>query len=478
MLTLPQPRSLVGLILLGFFLVALPLIVAVVGAVLHAGRLEQQSRVLLEQGLLVTRQGESLSSQLVEMERNARQYQVVGDPDLRAVYQQRHQRFMQTVDQLEALRVGRATERRLENIRQHSTAIRQALFSEPPQSQALALELQRLDALRTLIGEINQEGRAFIDKQLNTLQQATARARRQLALQSALAIPAALVLALIFTVVINRPVRQLRTAIGRLGRGEFARPVRVSGPPELRTVGERLDWLRQRLGELEEQKNRFLRHMSHELKTPLASLHEGTALLMDGSAGELNETQRDVARLLRSNAMDLQQMILNLLDFSAWQEKTARLNRSDVDLAALVRSVADQQRLVMSGRDISLDVEGAPVRVYADRDKLRTALDNLVSNAVKYSPDGGRIQLSLRQDEDWAVIDIRDQGPGVPIAERERVFEPFFQGDTPHAGSVRGTGIGLSVVKECISAHGGDIQILDSAEGAHFRIRLPQAHRG
>jgi len=472
---LPRPRSLVGLILLGFVLVALPLGVAVVRAVINVERLEQRSRALLEQGVLVARHGESLDEQLPAIVRNARQFQVLGDPDLRQIALQRLERFLETLDELEALPVAETTESRIRKLRENADAISAALKEQAPQSEALASALSRFDALSQLTGEINSEGQAYIDREFRALQKATVDTRRMLALQSALVIPAALVLALVFTALINRPVRQLQAAIRRLGRGEFEAPVTVSGPPELQAVSRRLDWLRQRLKELEEEKSRFLRHMSHELKTPLASLHEGTELLLDGSTGELLPTQREVAELLRANAVELQQMILNLLDFSAWQERTARLNTTEFDMAALARSVGDQHRLAMAARGVRLRVSGEPTPVHGDRDKLRTALDNLVSNAVKFSPEGGQIELGIRRDDDWAIIEIRDEGPGVPQPDRERIFEPFFQGRIPHAGPVRGTGIGLSVVKECINAHGGDIDLLDSARGAHFRIRLPTA---
>lgn len=459
---------------MGYAVVALPLIVAIVRAVIHAESLEAQSKALVEQGVHVARHSESLVGQVSQMERNARQYQVLGDPALVKVYNQRHERFLETLDDLAALPVASATADRIAALRDTAGRVRDALNERAPQSEALENAMAMFESLANLTQTINEEGSAYLDRELNELQQATADTRRMLVLQSALAIPAALVLALVFTIVINRPVRQLRNAIRRLGRGEFDGAVRVNGPPELNAVGERLDWLRQRLKELEEEKSRFLRHMSHELKTPLASLREGTELMLDGSLGRLDATQREVAELLRANSLELQQMIVNLLDFSAWQERTARLNTAPVELVALARSVADRHRLAVASRELEITVHGDEVRITADRDKLRTALDNLVSNAVKYSPDRGGIEIGVRAQGPLAVIDVTDQGPGVPEADRGRVFEPFFRGTASHAGPVKGTGIGLSVVMECVKSHGGTIEIVDSEQGAHFRISLPR----
>lgn len=459
--------------MIGFALVALPLIVAIVRAVIHVERLEEQSRTLVEQGVLVARQGEALVSQANEMERNARQYQVLGDPALRRVYHQRHARFSETLDELAELPVGETTEERIGALRDASADIGRALDEHDPQSAALADALALFERLDRLTRAINADGTQYLDRELQSLQQATGDARRMLALQSTLAIPAALLLALVFTVLINRPVRELRRAIRQLGRGEFDNPISVNGPPELIAVGERLDWLRCRLRELEAEKSRFLRNMSHELKTPLASLREGTELMLDGSLGRLEGNSKEVAELLRSNTLELQQMIVNLLDFSAWQERTARLNVGPVEFDSLARQVAERHRMTSTARDLTISVEGDHVRGAADRDKLRTALDNLVSNAVKYSPPRGNIRVRVRERDGCALFDVTDEGPGIPADDRGRVFEPFFRGRTAHAGPVKGTGIGLSVVMECIRAHGGTVEIVDSESGAHFRVRLP-----
>lgn len=462
-----------GLILAGFTLVALPLMAALMLAVVNAERLERQSSVLVEQGVRVARYSEALGEQLTDMERNARQYQVLGDEALLDVYQQRQARFLEILDQMAMLPLAITGEERIDALRQGSREIGRALVQYAPQSPELGRALESFDRQHELTAALNAAGVAFVDQELENLRRTAIQARRDLVLVSMLVVPAVIVLALIFVFLINRPVRQLESAISRLGEEGFETPIAVGGPPEIRALGEQLDLLRQRLDALETDKSRFLRHMSHELKTPLASLREGAELLLDGSTGELNDTQVEVVGLLRANSLELQQMILNLLDFSAWQDKTHHLNNSVVDLRALARSLANRHRLTMTGRDISLNVSGPSVQVWADRDKLRTALDNLLTNAVKFSPPGGVIQMVVGAEGVKATLDVTDQGPGIPAADRERIFEPFFQSKTAHEGAVRGTGIGLSVVRECIYAHGGEIEVKDSSHGAHIRITLP-----
>jgi len=125
---------------------------------------------------------------------------------------------------------------------------------------------------------------------------------------------------------------------------------------------------------------------------------------------------------------------------------------------------------------VHLDLKVQDVELRADRAKLKLILDNLLSNALKYSPRGGTIFIHAHADKDLLVLDVADTGPGITKEERSAIFEAFYSGRAPTAGHLKGTGIGLSVVSEFVQAHGGSVEILDGVfPGAHFRIRLPLA---
>ena len=214
--------------------------------------------------------------------------------------------------------------------------------------------------------------------------------------------------------------------------------------------------------------------MSHELKTPLASIREGAELLLDGTVGSLAETQREVAEILRDNSLELQSLIENLLHFSVQEQKRVRLNLQRFDLRPLIEDVVEKHRLAILGKQLVLRIECANVYLHADREKMHTALDNLLSNAAKFSPRGGEVSIVAEHADREVIIDFCDAGPGIPAADRERIFEPFYQGRTPQAGHVRGTGIGLSVVRECVRALGGEVELVEGVpRGAQFRLRLP-----
>jgi two-component system sensor histidine kinase GlrK len=214
--------------------------------------------------------------------------------------------------------------------------------------------------------------------------------------------------------------------------------------------------------------------MSHELKTPLANIREGTELLLDGSVGQLDQQQQEVTGILRDNGVKLQKLIENLLTFSAWQTQTASLELTEFELKPMVFTVLSQHRLAISNKKVKLHIKVSPITVRADEGKLKLVLENLLSNAIKFTPSGGAIHVGAAMQGHELIIDVGDNGPGVDPEDGDRIFEAFYQGRRPQGGPVGGTGIGLSVVAECVQAHGGSVKLLgDSGPGAHFQVRLP-----
>jgi len=471
---LSKPRSLSGLMLLGLSLVAIPLLIAVVNAAVQIRRLASQSEALVVQGVQATRYNQLLFEQIASLERSARLYQVIGNRELLEVYRQNHERFQDTLQSLARLQQDLPRDVQLESLRTESIAIWRLLSERERGSPEITQAVSNFSRLWENATTLADASRTRIDQQLETLQRATASAQRNLFWQSAALVPMTLILTIVFTLMLGRPIRQIDRVISELGRGTFSRAIKVSGPSDLEALGRQLEWLRMRLLELAQEKNRFLRHMSHELKTPLANIREGTELLLDGSVGQLADDQREVTGILRENGLKLQRLIENLLTFSTWQAQSVGLELSEFKLRPLIKSVLESQRLTLVSQRVRLDVRVEDVTLSADRSKVRLILDNLLSNAVKFTPHGGTIHIHAQSMRDQLVLDVADTGPGIPLEERSRIFEAFYQGKTPQGGHVKGTGIGLSVVIEFVHAHSGTIEIVDGQfAGAHFRIRLP-----
>ena len=470
-----RPKSLSGLMLVGLALIAVPLLIAILTAVLQIRDLADTGQKIVIQGVTGARASQELFGQIASLERTARLYQVLKDPKLLDLYGTQDGRLSATREQLQRL-ASSGTRDTLLEVGALQGTIRAAVMNRGSTSDAAAASdlSARFTQMSTLVERVAQQSNAQVDTEVAALEERTLQARKQLLWQAGLLLPLAVVAVFVLTIGVGRPLRQLDRAISELGEGTFTNPIVVAGPHDLERLGGQLEWLRQRLLELAHERNRFLRHMSHELKTPLANIREGTELLMDGAVGELDSNQREVAAILRENGIKLQRMIENLLSFSAWQTSSVGLEATEFRLRPLVKQVLENQQLTLLSQRVRLDVRVEDVTLVADRGKIRLILENLVSNAVKYSPKGGTIHLQARATGAQLVLDVADAGPGIPVEDRGHIFDAFYTGRAAKSTAVKGTGIGLSVVVEFVAAHGGTVQIVDGQfPGAHFRITMP-----
>jgi two-component system sensor histidine kinase GlrK len=472
-----RPKSILRLILTGFALVVLPLIVALVFATISVDRLVTQGQTALLQSVLVTQSSQQLLEAIKAMERNARQYQVLGDKVLYDVYVENHARFLDLARSLESLDITVAQQEQLQGLQVLENEVHTVLATYPYEATEVADSLPTFIDLGLMAEGILVDSQQLISAGVMRMQKDSNRVKRTLYIQAWALVPAVLLLMLIVVFLISRPIRQIDRAIRRMGDGNFSDSVEIRGPRDLEQLGERLDWLRERLLELEQGKTRFLQHMSHELKTPLTAIREGADLLRENIVGELNSQQEEIAGILHENSLQLQKLIEDLLNFSILQSRTAALVRSTVELQPLIEEVLDTHKLAMLARHVRLEASLQPVSVNGDRDKIRTMVDNLVSNAIKYSPEHSTLRVELtedRGDAGSACIQVTDAGPGIPEAEQERVFEAFYQGKPADQGPLRGTGLGLSIAREYARAHGGDISVVKSdQDGASLRVVLP-----
>jgi two-component system sensor histidine kinase GlrK len=467
------PRSLNGLLLLGLGILAGPLLLAILHAAVQMRHLADASQQLVADSVQTTRLSQDMYAQLALLERSARLYQVLSEPTVLTAFHEHEAKLSAIVAVLrQRLRAVDAS-KQLQRLLDEEAQIRPLVEQGKLPSAQLEQQSQAFVALDDLASGIVSLNNLQIDADVRALQLGTDRAQRELFLESTLLVPLIIIVILLFALRMSRPLRQIDRAIGELGRGNFANGVVVDGPVDLERLGHQLEWLRNRLLELAHERNRFLRHMSHELKTPLANIREGTELLMDGAVGELDSGQREVTEILRDNGIKLQRLIENLLSFSAWQSNNTGLDLAEFRLRPVVKQVLENQQLTLVSQRVRLDVMIEDLTLVADRGKIRLILENLLSNAIKYSPRGGVIVVRAGASGENLVLEVADGGPGVAPEDRARIFDAFYTGGAP-AGHVRGTGIGLSVLNEFVNVHQGTVEIVDGEfAGAHFRIRMP-----
>ena len=469
-----RPKSILRLLLTGFVLVILPLIVALVHAIYSVDQLVAQGQRALFGTVRATQSSQVLVESITDMERNARQYKVLGDIALLGVYQDNHQIFVDTVNRLVEINLPVVQQQRLDQIILIEDAINDVLTSVPYDTPETAAALERFEELVGEADTMLADNRKLVESEVARLEANGTRVQRSLVVQAMALVPGALILAAIFTLLITRPIRQMDRAIRRLGDGDFSKTADIVGPRDLEQLGERLDWMRTRLLEVDQEKTRFLHHISHELKTPLTAIREGAELLNEKAVGNLNAQQIEITAILRDNTIQLQKLIVDLLDFNIATSRTTQLHVERISLNLLIESVMADHRVATLARQLVLDVSLQPVNMNGDRAKLQTLVDNLLSNAIKFSPEGGRLRVRLQRQGEQAVLEVADSGPGIPEQERRRIFDAFYQGSHSANAHVRCTGLGLSIAREYAQAHGGYIEVIDSEdEGACLRAVLP-----
>lgn len=472
-----RPKSFLKLVLSGFVLGMLPLVIAIIDATVRVDRLAEQSQRTISRAVQVLQGSRTLAEQATAMERYVKQFQVLGDESLLHAYAETHDRFQQVTHNLAAIIRDAAQEQQLVALTTREQTLFetvQAHLRHPDQFTALTPEFTRLKELARAIMAENDK---ITDRDTEVMRDEVATVRRLLMWQVLGLILGAVVFSAIFVRLIARPIHQIDHAIQRLGAGEFATAIQITGPHDLEYLGQRLNWLRGRLRELEDEKRKFLQHVSHDLKTPLTAVREGTALLEEEVVGQLNEAQREIVEILQQNGIQLQKLIEDLLNFHLAQARHAALDMRPVFLDRVLDEVLTDQKLALMGKEIAVHIAATQVALLGDREKLRLAIDNLLSNAVKYSPRGGTISVSLEHDAGNVVFDVVDTGPGIAAEDKPRVFEAFYQGTAAYEGHVKGTGLGLAIAREYVTAHHGRLEIIDDRpQGAHFRMTLPTSN--
>ena len=471
------PRSFLALLLAGFTLVILPLVGALAYSAWNTERLAGKSRSAVFNASQAARASRSLVDRIAAIERVAQQMALLKDPELGNDYARVHRGFKQLAEEIAQLPLDDAQANALNVTVQREQALYE-LLTDPAQPRLDSQTIgQRIDALIDSARDVLAINNRVVDREVERLRLSAEHVQRNIILLLIFSTAVALTIALALTRYIARPITEIDAAIRQLGGADFSRPISVRGPEDLRYLGRRLDWLRRRLDEFETQKNRFLRHVSHELKTPLTALREGAELLNDQVAGPLAPPQRQVVGIMRDNSVKLQRLIEELLDYQRALHAAASLEVKPVSLEALVHESVRPHELAAQAKGLKLVVEAHGGTVEADPEKLRSIIDNLVSNAVKFTPAGGVITVSARAVAGEAILEVHDTGPGVPAEERESIFNLFFRGRTKADGStvrVKGSGLGLAIARELVEAHGGRIAVVGEGAGGHFRVTLPR----
>lgn len=319
-------------------------------------------------------------------------------------------------------------------------------------------------------------GGVYLAETVNTISATIKSARTSLIVFSALIIILIGMLSLGMSYVITSPMQEFREVAREISKGNFSKRVNVRGRNEIAQMGETLNYMCDELELLEEKRRKFVSDASHELKTPMA----GIKLICDSLVSAENPDPAMVKEFLTdmSDEVDrLTRIVERLLVLTKLDAGGGSLKLEETDVKMLIDHVVRKLTPIATAKNIVIgadyhDKDIAPMVM--DYDKMYEAIYNIADNAIKYSPEGGFVNIDVTSDSNYLTINIEDNGPGIPEGERDRIFERFYRLDDSRARDTGGTGLGLAITKEAVLMHNGTIEVRNASDiGSIFTIRLP-----
>ncbi len=366
---------------------------------------------------------------------------------------------------------------------------------------------QLMSVLRESVEEVIDANQAAVARQAEASAEAGEQARQVSAIAAVGAGVLGLLICIVLYLSISGPLRRLTRGTREVAEGRFHHRLPTGGGDELSNLARDFNQMAARLDELEDMKRDFVSHVSHELKGPLAAIHETILVLLDRIPGPLNEKQAQLLSLSRQSATRLSGMISNLLQISRIEGGALYLDPERFEPLPVLEEVVNELTPLAGERQLEIRVESdpPPEPVVADQERLREVMSNLVGNAIKFSPREATVTVRLAMLEarpaslppgypepssdgaddppgimdepgPFLFLEVEDQGPGIPEEHREGVFEKFYQVRRGVRIEGQGVGLGLSICRNVVEAHSGAIWVDEGAEGgALLRVLLPRA---
>ncbi len=462
-------QSFVGAMLAAFAVVIAPLGIALAIASTQVNQLALQAQESVFRAAVYGEQSRALSDALLAMERSVRQAGVLGAPEVIGAYAHLRERLIGA-----ALRMGEgagAARTKVDAVIEREREVYATL-----QGDGAAAALARWPALAEAAAALIESNGAVIAHERDALVARPTQVAHAVLGFAALALPVAVMLAVLLAWRLGRPVRSLGRAIRRLGDGDLDSAIDVRGPRDIVRLGVQLEWLRHRMIDLQTARRTLLQSVSHDLKTPLAAITEGRALLADGLVGVVSREQQAVLDLIALNADRLLARIDALVEAGARMQERGVAAR--VEVSVVVEDVLAEHAFICATRGLRVQAELEKAHVMGEREQIRMIVDNLVSNAIKYSPDGGTIRIVMRCESDQVALRVSDDGPGVAAEEAQRIFAPNARGTAAALMRAPGSGMGLALARALAQNHGGALRLDDAGpRGAAFVLELPLMKR-
>ena len=296
----------------------------------------------------------------------------------------------------------------------------------------------------------------------------------------AVAVFVAAIIAALLTQSVSRPVYELERGMRRVADGDLESSVNISPSrtDEFGRLAVSFHDMTRQLAELDKLKAEFVSVASHELKTPINVILGYTQLLQDELYGPLTDKQKNVTIVLEKQTKTLARLVRQLLDVSRFEAGSGKLDIRPTELRGFLHNLEESFQVLADQKNVrfAINMDGnLPASVYWDADRMNEVLGNLLSNAFKFTNEGGEVELSVLTVHQGIQMEVRDTGAGIPAEQVPRIFEKFYQADNQDAASHAGTGLGLAIARQIVEAHGGSISC-DSTPGVGttFSLVMPE----
>jgi two-component system sensor histidine kinase GlrK len=448
-----QIGSLRQLTLAGFLLALVPLVVLLWQSQSTLSKMSDIAASEAQFSVGMARQIGKIESVAIDVERLIRQYHVLKKDELKDLTENYISRILELL------------EKTCSELKQNDVCLdleqRLTWFQNNQQiDDQLLLDAQLAEFRRSLV-ELRLQVDGLLDGRIVQQQAYVNNVQQSQAWSTAVLVTISLLLIIFASQLILLPVAKIERVISAIAQQSETLPsISTSGPKELIELEHKLHWLADRLSQLENLRSALLRHASHELKTPLASIKEGCSLLSDGVVGSLNSQQEEVLSLLNSSTERLNLLIVQLLDYNLLLQQAKPVYQI-VDAKQLINEALTDNALAVQQNNHQIVLSIRVEKLYVDENLFRRIVDNLLSNALAHGTVGRPIDIRLYRQTSKLVLEVANRGQKIPIEQRKVLFEPFKRGENKRNDRVIGSGLGLSIVADCARMMQGTADIVD-----------------
>lgn len=468
--------SLKSLIAMGLILSIAPLIVAVGFAAYGLEQTTALTRNLNAEVFEQTKTIHLVLQKASDLERKARLFILLSDPAVRQPYERQSYEsirlsFKQTLEQLLSNNLDREIALLANELAEKENLIHeQIIAADSDAGFAMPLDDAFL-ALREATNNLAREFENHVDRQFDHLDRKSKALEQWLFVKTAALLTTSVLLVIALLIILARSMRQLDQAILQLSRGEFSQPLAIGGSSDLKTLSERLNWLRKHVLQLSDFAQHISQNVAGQLETPIDGIRTSAEML----ALRVDDVQQPVVRSIANQVEKIDYIRQELARFAEISATSHRMTQKEfkesIDLPELVESLLDQLAPKLQHKSITVKPQLRALEVYGLRSQLHCIIETLLLDALEHSPEHGEIALSLRRTGDAMELLIEDEGPALPPEQRSRQLEPFFS----PSGAAGSRGLGLALIGHYAANHCGEVEFVATGQnhGVCRRLTIP-----